>query len=69
MFVLPLLWSLFSGYDTGAFSIRFSKGSVTLQGYQPLFQDFRMFSSYPCEKIIFIILWVGKLKPRKGKIT
>lgn len=63
MLVFPLAWSLFSGYDTGVFSIRFSKESVTFQGYQPLLPDFRVFSPYSWEKITFIILWVGKLRP------
>ena len=60
----PLLW----GWPR-VFSIRFSKETVTVQGYQPLLPDFRVFSLYSWDEFISIILWTGKLRPRECKIT
>lgn len=53
----------------GVFSIRFSKETVTFQGYQPLLPDFRVFAPYSWDEFISIILWMGKLRPRECKIT
>lgn len=65
-FLFPGAFTL--GMTQGVF-YQILKGDCDLPGYKPLLPDFRVFSPYSWDEFIFIILWMGKLRPRECKIT